>query len=108
MSEAFERIKQLIAEGNYSFSDHAYEEMQKDDILPHELTEGAQSSILVEDYPTAHRGPTILIYCKGIDARPLHAVWGIPKLYPDRVVLVTAYRPSADEWSEDFLRRSKP
>jgi Domain of unknown function (DUF4258) len=107
VSETFERVKKLIVDGNYSFSDHAYEEMTKDDILPHELTYGALNSILVEDYPNAHRGPTALIYCVGHNGRPLHAVWGIPKLNTNMVVLVTAYRPDSDEWSKDFLRRLK-
>jgi hypothetical protein len=108
VSETFARIKSLIESGNYSFSDHAYEELAKDDILPHELTSGIVSAILVEDYPDAKRGPTALMFCRGEDGRALHAVWGIPKLNPNIVVLVTAYRPNNKDWTTDFLRRVAP
>jgi len=32
-------------------------------------------------------------------------VWGIPKGAFSPAVLVTAYRPDADLWTADFLRR---
>lgn len=105
MSETFVKIRSLITSGNYSFSDHAYEELVKDDIAPHELTIGIVAAILVEDYPDAKRGPTALVYCLGDDGRPLHAVWGIPNLNKNIVVLVTAYRPNYLDWTTDFLRR---
>lgn len=105
MSETFAEIKSLVVRGNYSFSNHAYEELAKDDILPRELISGMASAILVEEYPDAKRGPTALVYCQGDDGRPLHAVWGIPKLNANIVVLVTAYRPNHLEWTTDFLRR---
>jgi hypothetical protein len=105
VSGTLAKIKSLITNGNYSFSDHAYEELAKDDIAPHELTNGIVAAILVEDYPDAKRGPTALVYCQGDDGRPLHAVWGIPKLNQNIAILVTAYRPNYLEWTTDFLRR---
>jgi len=37
--------------------------------------------------------------------QPIHVVWGIPKGHSSPAVVVTAYRPDPQRWSEDFLER---
>jgi hypothetical protein len=34
-------------------------------------------------------------------------VWGIPKGQEKPAVVVTAYRPDSNKWSDDYLRRKK-
>jgi hypothetical protein len=97
----------LVARGNYRVSDHAYEEMAKDDIMPSQIVSGLESALVVEDYPDANRGPSVLVLCSDGNEHPLHAVWGIPKQRPDMAVLVTAYRPDPEVGSDDFLMRKK-
>jgi len=39
------------------------------------------------------------------DARPIHVVWGIPKGASSPAVIVTAYRPDKNMWTDNFTRR---
>jgi hypothetical protein len=39
------------------------------------------------------------------DDEPVHVLWGIPSHADSPAVVVTAYRPDASQWTEDFLRR---
>jgi hypothetical protein len=47
---------------------------------------------------------TALMPFHGID-KPIHVVWGIPRDATSPAVLVTAYRPDPERWSDDFRRR---
>lgn len=97
----------MVGRGNYRASDHAYEEMVKDDIMPSQIVSGLEFALVVEDYPDANRGSSVLVLCSDGDRRPLHVVWGIPKHRPDIAVLITAYRPDPEVWSDDFLTRKE-
>jgi len=42
---------------------------------------------------------------KDHEGKPIHAVWGIPKNASFPAVLITAYRPDTEKWTDDFRRR---
>ena len=107
MSGTLARVRGLVAARLYRISDHAFREMREDDILPLDLIRGLFEAEVVEDYPDAGRGPTVLVLCRDSGDRPMHAVWGIHKLQPDCATLVTAYRPKADRWTADFRFRRR-
>ena len=105
MSMTFERVRALVQRGEVTVSDHGYEEMSDEDIPARDVLAGLFDGVVVEDYPTYAKGPCVLVLQRDLDQRPIHVVWGIPKNLSSPAVVVTAYRPSPDLWSEDFTRR---
>lgn len=108
MSKTLERIRGLVAAGRYTFSNHAYEELAADGILPREILAGVPAAVTVEDYPDAKRGPSVLVFWRQEDGKPLHAVWGIHASDANKAVLITAYRPKPTLWTPDYLKRLRP
>ena len=107
MSETFERIKFLVAEGQVRISEHGYDELAEDDLTARELLDGVTDAVLVEDYPEYGKGPCVLLLQRDNSGEPVHAVWGIPAGHTVPAVLVTAYRPDPERWEPDFLRRRR-
>jgi hypothetical protein len=106
-SETLEKIKALVGDGRVLVSAHGYDELAADDIFFLELVSGLPNAEVVEDYPSASKGPSVLVLQHDTASRPVHVVWGIPKGALGPAVLVTAYRPSPDRWSADFKERRK-
>jgi len=96
MSEVFRRILDLVARREVLISDHGYDELAYD---------GVREGTVVEEYPTYHKGPCVLVLQRDHDGKPVHVLWGIPSGVSSPAVVVTAYRPDPERWSDDFLRR---
>jgi hypothetical protein len=106
MSETLRRVQALVLVGDYLISDHGFDELAKDDILPREALIGIAAAIAVEDYPDRKRGPSVLALQQDADGRPIHVLWGIPAGRRRPAVLVTAYRPDPDLWDIEFRKRT--
>ena len=105
MSQTFERIRDLVAREEVRISEHGYEELTRDGILVAEVIAGTTSGEVVEDYPNFPKGPCVLVLQRDAIGRPIHVVWGIPRSRVSPAVVVTAYRPDPEKWSNDFKRR---
>jgi len=105
MSMTFDKVRALVQQGEVGVSDHGYEEMSDEDILARDVLAGVFDGVVVEDYPMYAKGPCVLVLQRDLNRQPIHVVWGIPKGRSSPAVVVTAYRPNPDLWSEDFTRR---
>jgi len=79
--------------------------LAEDDILAKEVLEGISEAVIVEDYPEFPKGPCVLVLQKDFQGEPIHVVWGIPKNASSPAVVVTAYRPDPERWTDDFRKR---
>ena len=105
MSKTFERIKELVSKHEIKISDHGYDEMSEDNIFVKDIITDVDNGIIVENYHEYPKGPCVLVLEKDRDARPIHVVWGIPKGASSPAVVITAYRPDANMWTDNFTRR---
>ncbi len=105
MSETLERVWKFVAIGAIRLSEHGYEEIEEDDISVEEAIAGLADCRVVEDYPDAWKGPSVLVLENLKSGSRIHALWGIPKGGEQVAVLITAYRPDAAKWLSDLLTR---
>jgi hypothetical protein len=105
MSGTLDAVKHLAAAGNVRISEHGYDELADDHIAVRDILSRLPEAIVVEDYPGFPKGPAVLVLQYDRENKPIHVVWGIPKGRSSPAVLVTAYRPDPQRWSEDFLER---
>jgi len=107
VSETLVRVQTLVSEGEVQVSRHGFRELAADGILVDEVLGGVGSAILVEDYPTSRKEPSVLVLQRDRVGRPIHVMWGVPNHAGTPAILVTAYRPAPERWSVDFMRREE-
>ncbi len=105
VSQTLKQVIALVAKGEVRVSEHGYDELATDGILVRDLVAGIRNAALVEAYPGFAKGPCVLVLQRDHEGRVVHAVWGIPKGETGPAVLVTAYRPDPQRWSDDLRRR---
>jgi hypothetical protein len=75
MSKTLARIRELAAEGHLRISDHGYDELAEDDIFLADVLAGLETAVVMEDYPAAPRGESVLVLQMDRDGQPIHVVW---------------------------------
>jgi hypothetical protein len=107
MSQTFQAILQLIERGEVRVSAHGYDELAEDGLFVRDVLANIVDAVIVEDYPDYPKGACVLVLQSDGEGNPIHVVWGIPKNASSPAVLVTAYRPDPQQWSNDFTRRKQ-
>jgi hypothetical protein len=99
-----EEIKKSIQNGNYRITEHAFEEMEEDNLDLDNILYSVNNGEIIEDYPNSRITPSCLIYGNDHQSNPIHSVWGFfkEKLFS---VLITVYKPDPSKWSHDFKTR---
>jgi hypothetical protein len=105
LSETLRRIQALVLGGDYLVSDHGFNELEEDAILPVEAIAGIAAAIAIEEYRDRTRGPSVLALQHDGHGRAIHIVWGIAAGQRRPAVLITAYRPNPALWDSDFRKR---
>ena len=105
MSGTLLRIQNLVIDGSFRLSEHGNEEIEEDDLPLDEIVAGLADCRIVEDYPEAWKGPSVLVLENLKSGGPIHALWGIPRHGDQVAVLITAYRPDPTKWLFDLLTR---
>jgi hypothetical protein len=96
------RVAQGPPEG-IKWSRHAQERADRRGIDREGMTATLADAELIEDYPeVSGREPDCLMLC-WVEDEPIHAVVAI--LDDERILVVTVYKPDAEEWSDDFRER---
>ena len=72
VSDILHRILALVARREVVISDHGYEELTADGILVRDIYESAEDAIVVEEYPTYHKGPCVLVLQRDHQGQPIH------------------------------------
>ena len=105
MSETFGAIQELVRRADVRISEHGYDELATEGIMAGDILDGVQAGVVLENYPDYAKGPCVLVLQKDLAGDPIHTVWGIPAGKTSPAVLVTAYRPTREKWSDGFRRR---
>lgn len=105
MSATLDRVLNLAKNRRVRISAHGYTRLAKRDILFADVMAGVANAELLEDYPTYHIGPAVLVLQFDPAGRALHVVWGIEAGTDEPAVLITAYVPDPAEWNEDLRSR---
>jgi hypothetical protein len=107
MSEILWRVQALVSRGEYRVSRHGFRELVADDILAEDVVVSIGAAVVVEDYPDSRKEPSVLVLQHDREGLPIHVMWGVPRATRTPAVLVTAYRPAPELWSDDFMKRKK-
>ena len=79
MSETLRRVQALVDRGEYIVSRHGFRELAADDIVAEDAIDGVASAILIEDYPTSRKEPSVLVLQRDRNNQPIHVMWVSPR-----------------------------
>ena len=96
-------IREKVKGAKYRISFTHTEKLRERRIEMVEIEEAIANGVIIEAYPDDPRGPSCLIMGFNHQSRPLHIVCG--NLKAERILVITAYEPSSEEWEEDWKTR---
>lgn len=99
-----ELIKSLCNDNKLQWTNHILVRLLQRNIKITDVKEAILSGKIIEEYPDDYPHPSCLILCITLNKQFLHIVCGIDK---NLLWLITAYKPSINEWDETFTKRRR-
>jgi hypothetical protein len=102
------QIQEYFRSDKVLYTKHARDEMEADEfgeIREQEICEAVLNGKIIEVYPDDEPYPSCLVYGNTEKARPIHVVCACAE-EADLVIIVTAYHPDPDRWTQ-YERRKK-
>ena len=81
---------------------HAIQRMFERDILESDVEETIKNGEIIEEYPDDKPYPSFLAI--GREERPLHVVYA-KNDEANEIIIITAYYPDKEKWSDDYKKR---
>ena len=104
-TDALAFIQRCVRERKVYWTYHVNMRLAGRHISRDELFEATESYQIIEAYPEDKYLPSYLVYAKAAQG-PFHVLFAVD-VEEDNVRIVTAYRPSADEWASDLKSRKE-
>lgn len=99
-----ELIKSLCNENKLQWTNHILVRLLQRNIKITDVKEEILSGKIIEEYPDDYPHPSCLILGITLNKQFLHIVCGIDE---NLLWLITAYKPSINEWDETFTKRRR-
>lgn len=99
-----DEIRTLIAAGEYRLTAHAATRLVQRNLPERWLIDAAPTFAVIEDYPDDKYSPSCLLLGFHHAGVPLHVQ--VSRARAPRVIIITVYVPSPDEWIDHRRRRS--
>jgi hypothetical protein len=97
-------IQGVFPDYGINYRIHATRRMFQRNIHPEDIEKVLQSGNVIEEYPEDYPLPSFLISGTTQQGKPLHVVIGVNNDEKE-LVIITAYEPSIDKWTNSFTRR---
>lgn len=98
-------IRRKAVERNVKWSTHALKELTPEPFTVTDVEDALQHTEVIEDYPHLHRFlPDCLVLAFDNFPQPIHCVVALNEMR-DYILIVTVYRPTAEEWEDDWRTR---
>jgi len=86
----------------FIYREHAIQRMFERDIFEEDVEQTVQNGIIIEEYLDDKPYPSFLALSS--KKRPLHVVFARND-EDNEIIIITAYYPDKDKWSEDYTTR---
>ena len=102
MTPSIEEARKLCEDGALQWTNHAFVRLMQRNISTRDVEYAIMNGEIIEAYPDDYPYPSGLVLCAEVFGKPLHVVCGFA---PDRLWIITAYRPDLSEWETDYRTR---
>jgi len=89
----------------FIYREHAIQRMFERDIFEEDVENTIKNGEIIEEYLDDKPYPSYLTL-KYFDSKPLHVFFAISK-EANETIVITAYYPDKEKWSNDFKKRIK-